>query len=92
MIIRLLGQCRAKYEIMMTYHKQCNITDICEILFMGHDKCLEYCDAYRLNFTHREKVGNLRYYIQHCMLDYCYRGVEIIGDSRTYYKLTLDKT
>ncbi len=59
---------------------------------MRHGKYLEYCDAYRLNFTHREKVGDFRYYIQHCMLEYCYRGVEIIGDSRTYYKLTLDKT
>ncbi len=59
---------------------------------MRHGKYLEYCDAYRLNITHREKVGDLRYYIQHCMLEYCYRGVEIIGDSRTYYKLTLDKT
>ncbi len=59
---------------------------------MRHGKHLEYSDAYRLNFTHREKVGDLRYYIQHCMSEYCYRGVETIGDSRTYYKLTLDKT
>ncbi len=79
-----------KYKTAKFFCADC--TDICEILFMGHDKCLEYCDAYKLNFTHREKVGNLRYYIQHCMLDYCYRGVEIFGDSRTYYKLTLDKT
>jgi hypothetical protein len=59
---------------------------------MRHGTYLEYFDAYRLNFTNREKVGSLRYYIQHCMLEYCYRGVEKIGDSRPYYKLTLDKT
>jgi hypothetical protein len=36
--------------------KKKNISDNCEILCMRHGTYLEYCDAYRLNFTHREKL------------------------------------
>ncbi len=65
----------------------------CGILCMRHGTYLEYCDAYRLSFTHKEKLEIWEYYIITLhVYNIVINGVEKIEDSKTYYKLTLDET